>query len=433
MTMIMKTMKFLLCCLLASVATLCWAQGSLPLEPQHCTLTSGSSELYKPLNLVQFSFGEEIEVAPAATAFVYDGDRIVATSSKVSSENYNLRPQGLAIISFDNVKLPKGRKYTLVVPQGVIYSQANPQKRNLELRESFTVPETLKFTETYPNGSIATESMITFFFTTEIKALGTPEATLYKEGKAARRLPVKAVYDWDLGQAQVYFGEDTDFQDGVRYSIVLPKGSVSALQRDDIINEELRMDFVGAYKEPARELRFVWCNLFDMRDFSRLNEIYFVYNEEIIAAPNATLQLYELPDKLIASPRAAVRKEGNNWLLFANFGGIELAPRKGYSIVIPRRSIKAVADGVLAGETSVGVNVGTGMAPIDASPIHYICLGNVLRLSQLPHGAEVTVFTLDGVMAARVQASSSTLEIPLPSGSAFVVSINGKAYKVINQ
>ncbi|MDO4691319.1 MAG: hypothetical protein Q4A64_00435 [Porphyromonadaceae bacterium] len=429
----MKTMKFWLCCLLASVATLCRAQGGSTLKPQYCTLTSGSSELYAPLNLVQFSFGEEIEVAPAATAFVYDGDQIVATSQRVSRENYNPRPQGLAIISFDNVKLTKGRKYTLVVPQGTIRSQANPQRHNQELRESFTVPETLKFTETYPSGSIATEEVVTFFFTTEIKALGTPEATLYREGEIVRRLPVKATYDWDLGQAIVYFGESTDFEHGVHYSILLPRGSVSALHRDDITNEELRMDFVGAYKEPARDLMFVWCSLFGLKDFGRLNEVYFVYNEEIIAAPNATLQLYELPDKLIASPRAAVRKEGNRWLLFADFGGIELTPGKGYSIVIPKRSIKAIADGVLVRENSVGVNVGTGLASIDTSPIHYTCLGNVLRLSQLPPRAEVSVFTVDGVMVARVRATSSTLELPLPACGVFVVSIGGSTYKVVNQ
>ena len=92
---------------------------------------------------------------------------------------------------------------------------------------------------------VSEESRIGFYFDTEIAAVDGAALTLLREGIPVGTYPCKASWDWDLGYAGVDFGERMKFEDGVRYSLMLPEGSVSSLHRPDILNREETLSFTG--------------------------------------------------------------------------------------------------------------------------------------------------------------------------------------------
>lgn len=68
-------------------------------------------------------------------------------------------------------------------------------------------------------------------------------AVLLRDDVEIGSFPVSVTYDWGLGQAMVGFSSDYSFDDGARYTLVLPEGSVSSRYRSDITNEEERVCF----------------------------------------------------------------------------------------------------------------------------------------------------------------------------------------------
>ncbi len=83
----------------------------------------------------------------------------------------------------------------------------------------------------------------------------------------------------------------TVLRKGVRYSLVLPAGSAHARFRDDIVNEEVVLNFIGGYEETVPPLNYVWCSLFtDHSDV--LDIVTFIYDRPVLVAEGAKLQLW---------------------------------------------------------------------------------------------------------------------------------------------
>lgn len=107
------------------------------------------------------------------------------------------------------------------------------------------------------------------------------KAILLREGVPVREYDCDVSWDWNLGYAGIDFGENINFENGVRYSIQLPAGSTSALYRTDIVNEEAIVNFIGGYTEPVKPIQYTWCSLFDNHTTDVLGEVKFYYDRPI--------------------------------------------------------------------------------------------------------------------------------------------------------
>ena len=351
-----------------------FAEGNEILNPTSCTIEN--KRVYEPLNVTNIYFAGKITVAEDAKALITCDGKTVATSI-IKSDTY--QEQGIAVISFDELILPKGRSYQLEVPSGTISLKSNPTIKAENLKFSFTVPSKIqgKYCSVKDGSTVTSERLICFYFETETEPIGEPEMTLYREGLPVRTFKANVGWDWNLGQAYADFGEKMNFEKGVHYSLVLPEGSLRPRFRTDITNEEAKVDFVGGYTEPMEAINYVGCNILDNKD-GVLNEVRFFYGNN---------------NKLIKEATPVLTKEKEQWVVSCNFGGVEV-PHEGCYIVIPAGSIISANGNVVVNSK------------------------NVLSVTN-PTGI------------ANSLVSSSHIVLELPSEGIYIVSINGHVNKIV--
>ncbi len=230
--------KHLLICIigLCMLAIPTFAEGNEILTPTSCTIEN--KRVYEPLNVTNIYFAGKITVAEDAKALITCDGKTVATGT-IKSDTY--QEQGIAVISFDKLILPKGRSYQLEVPSGTISLKSNPTMKAENLKFSFTVPSKIqgKYCSVKDGSTVTSERLICFYFETETEPIGEPEMTLYREGLPVRTFKANVGWDWNLGQAYADFGEKMNFEKGVHYSLVLPEGSLRPRFRTDITHSAL--------------------------------------------------------------------------------------------------------------------------------------------------------------------------------------------------
>lgn len=251
----MKKIYLLLTVALAAVlAPLAgWAQGGDVLVPEQSVMGMNAlpHRVHYPIRNAGFSFEAPVTVSEGATLYIMRGDEVLAESPLVE-ENY--KTQGRANAYFgEGLMLPKGKTYRMVVKAGAIALKDRPDVTNDELSVDFDVPGTVEpaIHDVAEGEAVEWLDNLTFYYYIETKELGPTEVTLYREGEAVATYPAYTTWDWDLGQTHVYFDERQYFYKGVNYTFVLPAACVSSLYRDDIVNEEIRINFVGAYEGPG--------------------------------------------------------------------------------------------------------------------------------------------------------------------------------------
>lgn len=340
-------MKNLLLALASIVSCVLPMTAASPLLPESCT--DGDRLFTRPLDEIGFYFDGGIKLLDGAKAVVICGGETVATASRMEVSNYtsSKRTQGTLAIFFDGQILPKGKEYTLQVAAASIASETDGTK-NTEFTQSFSIPEnlgpahfdvedgvTIAKTSRYGGG------LYPCYWGIETDAAGEPYFILYREGVAVREFPAYVTWDWDLGQAYPKVEEEMCFEKGVHYSLVLPAGSAHAMYRDDIVNEEVVLNFIGGYEETVPPLNYVWCNLFtDHSDV--LNIVTFTYDRPVRVAEDAKLQLWEIENNtLVSEADAYLDIQANCWNVCADFGGFQMQPETGYTFVIPEGAVIA--------------------------------------------------------------------------------------------
>ena len=342
-----------------------------PLLPESCT--DGDRLFTRPLDEIGFYFDGGIKLLEGAKAVVICGDETVATASRMEVSNYtsSKRTQGTLAIFFDGQMLPKGKEYTLKVAAASIASETDGTK-NTEFTQSFSVPEnlgpahfdvedgvTIAKTSRYGGG------LYPCYWGIETEAAGEPSFILYREGVAVREFPAFVTWDWDLGQAYPKVEDEMCFEKGVHYSLVLPAGSAHAMYRDDIVNEEVVLNFIGGYEETVPPLNYVWCNLFtDHSDV--LNIVTFTYDRPVRVAEGAKLQLWEIENNTLEKEADAYLDiQSNCWNVCADFGGFQMQPETGYTFVIPEGAVIAEnGDPVVNPRHAIALNGSSGIENI---------------------------------------------------------------------
>lgn len=364
-------MKNLLLALVSIVSCVLPMTAASPLLPESCT--DGDRLFTRPLDEIGFYFDGGIKLLDDAKAVVMCNGETVATASRMEVSNYtsSKRTQGALAIFFDDQILPKGKEYTLKVAAASIASETDGTK-NAEFTQSFSVPENLGPAHFHVEDGVTIAKTSRYggglypcYWGIETEAAGEPSFILYREGVAVREFPAYVTWDWDLGQAYPEIEEEMCFEKGVHYSLVLPAGSAHAMYRDDIVNEEVVLNFIGGYEETVPPLNYVWCNLFtDHSDV--LNIVTFTYDRPVRVAEDAKLQLWEIENNtLVSEADAYLDIQANCWNVCADFGGFQMQPEKGYTFVIPEGAVIAEnGDPVVNPRNAIALNGSSGIENI---------------------------------------------------------------------
>lgn len=274
-----------------------------------------------------------------------------ATSLEIINSESKNSTEGILNVHFEKQNLPKGVTYQLCIPEGVIgrteMEDGIYQLVNGATGVKFTVPASLGPTYGTEDGLHIPDSdhFIVFYWGLETKAVGQPKFDLYRENEKIAEIPAEVTYDWDLGQVRAAFDAYMTFDKGVPYRLILPAGSACSIYRDDITNDEIVFNFIGAYNGKMDSFTYTWCSLYT--DHSGiLGEVSFTFDRPIEIAPDAKIQLYEIypAEKLIMEVTPWLNTDGNCWQLMCDFGGYHRDDMWGFTIVIPEGTVYSSDD-----------------------------------------------------------------------------------------
>lgn len=274
-----------------------------------------------------------------------------ATTLEIINYDVNRYVEGVLNVHFNKQNLPKGKSYEICIPEGIVGWNDitdGTQIVNAAASTEFSVPSSLGPTQGTQDGEYIRDSKhsIVVFWDYETKAVGEAKFELYRENEKVAELPASVVgWDWNLGQASPEFDEYMTFDKDINYKLVLPAGCVSSVYRDDITNDEVVINFIGAYTDPSLPFSYSWCSLFT--DHSHiLGEVSFTFDRPIEITPEAKIQLFEIypSEQLIMEVTPWINTDSNCWNLMCDFGGYHRNEEWGFTIVIPEGAVIS-ADG----------------------------------------------------------------------------------------
>ena len=433
--------KILLCCLVGLSMLLVkpvYAGGTDKLLPVENSIENRL--VYEPIEVVYLDFSVAIAISDGAKATITcDGERMAEGVITMSDD----RGHSQAAILFDKTILPKGKSYKLEVPAGAIYTRDQPTIVMDRYVTPFTVPEyiTTRGCSIQEGEIVGYTKSISFYYDTETEPLGTPMATLYREGVPIQSVAVYITWDWDLGQMHAHFDKYVDFEEGVHYTFTLPEGSMTPRFRTDITNAESSVHFIGGAATPPAEvpdpippLSFVKCSLYDWTTPQEvLNEVYFYYDEPIKLSDDPKIQLFDGSDKsLIKEVIPTLMREDDWWIVACDFGGVRI-PDEGAMLIITEGSVLRAGDNKGQNDKNTIRITPTPQSTdqVEANnPSIYGHNGQII-IDNAPMGEPVSVYAVDGGLIAREVISAHSFVLSVEPNAVYVVSLLGRTYRVI--
>ena len=396
--------------------------------------------VYEPIEVVYLDFSVAIAISDGAKATITcDGERMAEGVITMG----DARGQSQAAILFDKTILPKGKSYKLEVPAGAIYTRDQPTIVMDRYVTPFTVPEyiTTRGCSIQEGEIVGYTKSISFYYDTETEPLGTPMATLYREGVPIQSVAVYITWDWDLGQMHAHFDKYVYCEEGVHYTFTLPEGSMTPRFRTDITNAESSVHFIGGAATPPAEvpnpippLSFVKCSLYDWTTPQEvLNEVYFYYDEPIKLSDDPKIQLFDGSDKsLIKEVIPTLMREDDWWIVACDFGGVRI-PDEGAMLIITEGSVLRAGDNKGQNDKNTIRITPTPQSTdqVEANnPSIYGHNGQII-INNAPMGEPVSVYAVDGGLIAREVISAHSFVLSVEPNAVYVVSLQGRTYRVI--
>ena len=309
------------------------------LVPTGCSIEK--ENVYSPLHHISFYFNDLIGVKEnAVLKILQEGDVFYETPLSVENVVEGNIGYGVVYASYDPVLLlPKGKSYRIVISSGDIFDMENVMIVNDEIIRDFKVPSDLGDFRTTFN---ADEPVVELLYAgveypTEIQKGGEGNVSFYREGVLVREYPIHVSWDWDLGIAEAMFEETLRFEDGVHFAMEIPNGSIAALDRPDITNKNIRVDFTGGCKDelptpcPTR-----WSFLSEPAG-SEPMQVTIHYDRPIALLDGAEILLLDSYDNVLDVGKPYL-KEGD-MTICANFPNSWLEESGGYKVVIPAQTV----------------------------------------------------------------------------------------------
>lgn len=248
---------------LVGCATLALGASAKSLDFRWCSYgamgTIGNDQAYvhPTVDGIVYCFRENLTVMRGASVTLLHGDKTIAHSSLLDVSNYSSgkSTEGHLTVWFDHGadNLQKGERYTLHLAERSLADANDATVTNEAINISFYVPKDLGEAQfNFEQGArIASSDEMSVTWRYETLAIGTPRATLLREGVKVGEYPLRVEYDWDLGYANIEFGKTYIFDKDVNYSLEIPAASVCCRQRSDILNRKAVLNFVGDSDQSA--------------------------------------------------------------------------------------------------------------------------------------------------------------------------------------
>ena len=112
-------------------------------------------------------------------------------------------------------------------------------------------------------------------------------------------------------------------------------------------------------------MNYVWCSLFDHHT-DVLDVVSFRYDRPVRVADNAKIQLWKDDSELVKEADAYLDTSVNCWMVSADFGGFEMLPGAGYSLVIPAGTVISDTEIGVENPKSEFIVKGSGINEIDS-------------------------------------------------------------------
>lgn len=344
----MKKSIITICCILGLFMP-AFSQGSGPVPKSNGI----GFNIIAPLKGQGFDFNEHIKLLDTAFSYIMCGEDTVASTTGLIVENYTGYKANYSWLGFDydDRLLPLGKDYVLyVAPNSITYCDSDVP--NEEYTVAFSLPANLgpirKYHEETPYIEKVSEKIpfnyyLDFNWHIETAPVGDPYFILYKEEEQIATFPAFVGWDFGLGYAEPVVTEEMVFDQDVDYYLVLPAGSVKSIYRDDVINEEAVVHFLGG-KKPEEPMwnYFIegtrWDQKTDYIDFNgpsisfeSFNSCYLLEKDERNVGPHRYLMyggkeplntpiLYILSDEdKVYFKKTDVPEENSEWLLLYDF------------------------------------------------------------------------------------------------------------------
>lgn len=387
-----------------------------------------------------------VTMAENSKAILYCGDETIATAKfEISNETfYDEKYANINVIFDSPLILPKGKSYKVVIPERVFRKLDNSSCFNKKLEIDFDVPGNLGagIPSIKDNSVLSSAYNIHFTFYYPIGDLFKPsivDALLFREGILVRKLPTSLSSDWNLGTATVYFSEifsfeSVNFEDGVHYSVVIPAGTISATERNDIVNEETRVSFIGGYKEPMPKLECTWISAFAEGLGENIGEVRFRFNMPVALSgdPKVQICLARPGYPAVTETTPFLRDEDGRQTLVADFGGYpQSSIGEAFTFVIKEGSVvSADGDVVVNDRTESPSFSGIDAVTADSSDAVTVkAVAGTVIVEGARDGATVRLYSADGRMLCEAEVSDGFATIAVRNGI-YIVSVDGIARKV---
>lgn len=424
-----RNVLMVMCSLIAFIASVnSFASALVPWQN-----TISGRPVYYPIADVSFYFDCLVGVSDGSVATVVSDGQTIATGS-LSALNYSSKnEQGIVVVTFpDPLVLPKGKSYKIVVPKGTVFKEGDTSTTNDEISADFEVPATVGSVRSdIEEGAVVKErSRMSFDFSTETEGVEGAQIKLLREGVTIREYACEAGWDFNLGRAAVDFGKEIRFEEGVKYTVVLPEGSVYARLRRDIMNDEATVSFFGG--SVVSPLQYVGCST-DGAD-GHVGKVYVEYGQPIGVCGNKTIQLYNKTDGIVAEEATAELYENDGrWGMTADFRNAAIGQDKEYCVIVPEGTV-VTKEGDVAVNARCVIPVGEldGISLMAAENISVETQNGVILVSGMKEKCRISLHTLDGKTLCDMYASGNTA-IPMPATATYILSVDGKSMKISNR
>ena len=337
----------------------------------------------------------------------------------------------LFMIFNESFKFPIGKNYKAIFPASSIYSLSDSSKTFDETIVEFDVEKYFYYTR-FEGGFHGDYKRLQFYFGLNVNSFDDSKMLVCREGIPILEYPIDGkdcFSDFDIGRATSRLNHDLNFEDGVRYTVILPEGSVHSIERDDIVNAEAQYDIEKSCGRSFAPIEYSSCSVEGSKGLTELGVVTVDYSTSVQLAPGARLQLLDSDGSVKKEADATLSDNGKTWTVSADFGGCVV--NGGFSLCIPESTVVGTGSDITVNRrTLVPLDGSVSVESVAVSEPTVSVRGMSLMVGGVERGDRVVVCDVSGMTVCDAVADSGSMTVSLRSKGLYIVKVNGMAFKV---
>lgn len=257
-------------------------------------------------------------------------------------------------------------------------------------------------------------------------------ATIYSEGEAILSQPLYANNyvgeNRTQGLAIMEFDSQLVLPKGKQYTVVVPAGVIYKEDDSSVVNAELSVNF-----EVPASLRYLEPSIEDGSVLAEAEILGFYFDTEIASIEGSEVILYRDDVELQRYPCSA------SWDWDLGFAGVVFDKKVffendvTYRLTLPAGNVSVTdREDITNEEVSVTFIGGSdsGVAEIKATEPTIEIEDNIITVSRIPDGTEVSLYSLDGKQILSTVAKKDTISMSIGISGIYLLTVNGKTFKL---